>query len=214
MKRDRKRPSNDLVYGLRPGMIGDAEVEMSCVPEVEDELLRERFIEPVERLQPLDIFGSLLVADVEGTSRCSVHDEKRERGHRQDGGDEPEDPVHGKSHHAGSGLLTGVFAVLGSNHAPGGQAARHPVLADAVAFRRPITLTRPNTVVKVVSVHLMIEQRDDSIAQFYVSRTRGLNTTGERTNGYRIYELRSSSAATSPTRSLTKDASITIVSPL
>ena len=86
-------------------------------------------------------------------------------------GDEPEDPVHGESQHAGSGLLTGAFADRGSDDAPGGQAARHPTLADAVAFRRPITLTRPNTVVKVVSVHLMIEQRDDSIAQFYVSRT-------------------------------------------
>ena len=47
-------------------MVRDAEVEMGGVPDVEDELLRERFIEPVERLQPPDIFGSLLVADVEG----------------------------------------------------------------------------------------------------------------------------------------------------
>src|SRR5215212_7954229 len=108
----------------------------------------------------------------------------------------------------------GSFRRWREQRCPAGQAARHPALADAVAFRRPITLTRPNTVVKAVRVLHMIEQRDDSIAQFYVSRTRGLNTTGERTNGYRIYELRSSSAATSPTRSLTKDASITMVSPL
>ena len=47
-------------------MVRDAEVEMGGVPDVEDELLRERFIEPIERLQPPDIFGSLLVADVEG----------------------------------------------------------------------------------------------------------------------------------------------------
>src|SRR5215216_8206254 len=118
MKRDRKRPSNDLVYGLRPGMIGDAEVEMDGVPEVADELLGKRFVESVERLQPLDIFGSLLVADVEGTPRRGMHDQERERSHRQDGGDEPDDSVHGESHHAGSGLLAGVFASRGSDNSP------------------------------------------------------------------------------------------------
>jgi hypothetical protein len=32
-------------------------------------------------------------------------------------------------------------------------------------------------------VHLMIEQGDDSIAQFYVSRTSGLHSAFERTYG-------------------------------
>ena len=166
MKGDGKGAADDLIYGLGPSVVRNAEVEMDSVPDVPDELLWQRFVEAVQGLQSLDIFGALLVTDVEGASRRGMHDQERECSHRQNGGDEPEDPVHGESQHAGFGLLTGVFADRGSDDAPGGQATRHPALADAEALRRPLTFTRPNNVVKVVSVHLMNEQRDDSIAQF------------------------------------------------
>jgi hypothetical protein len=40
---------------------------------------------------------------------------------------------------------------------------------------------RPNTGVKVVSVHLMIEHGDHSTAEFYVSRTRRPNSASKWT---------------------------------
>src|SRR5215216_2021465 len=164
-------------------MVRNAEVEVDRVPDVADELLRNRFVQSVEGLESLNILRSLLVADVERASGCRVHDQKGECGHCQDGWNEPEDPVHGESQHAGFGLLTGVLAVHGSDEASGSQAVRHPNSADVVALWLPISSTRPNNVVKAVSVHLMIEQGDDSIAQFYVSRTSDMHTSSERTNG-------------------------------
>jgi hypothetical protein len=165
-------------------MIGNAEVEMGGVPEVEDELLWERFIKAIEGLQPPDIFGSLLVADIKWAPRRGMHDQKREPGHHEDGRDEPEDPVQCESHHAGFGLLTGVLADRESDEPPDVQATQpERVSADAVAIRLPISSARPNSVVKVVSVHLMIEHRDHSIAQFYVSRTSRLNSVSAWTFG-------------------------------
>jgi len=55
-------------------MVGDAEVEVDGIPDVADELLVNRLVEPVERLQSLDVFGTLLVADVERASRRGLHD--------------------------------------------------------------------------------------------------------------------------------------------
>ena len=106
------------IYCLGTGVVGNAEVEVDGVPDVADELLGQRFVEPVEGLQSLNIFGALLVADVERASGCGVHDQERERGHREDGWDEPEDPVQCESQHAGFGLLTGVLADRGSDEPP------------------------------------------------------------------------------------------------
>ncbi len=76
----------------------------------------------------------------------------------------------------------GVFADRGSAEPSDAQATRlQRVASDAVVNRLPITSMRPNTVVKVVSAHLMIEHGDDSIAQFYVSRTRRLDRASEST---------------------------------
>src|SRR5829696_2431174 len=184
MKGNGKGAADDLVYGLGTGVVGNTEVEVDRVPDVADELLRNRFVQPVESFESPNIFRSLLVADVERASGSRVHDQECECGHRQDGWDEPEDPVHSESQHAGFGLLTGVLADLGRGEPPDAQATQlHRVSADTVAIRLPITSTRPNTVVQVVSVHLMIEQRDDSTAQFYVSRTGCLKSPPDRTYG-------------------------------
>src|SRR5829696_2291571 len=184
MKGNGKGAANDLIYCLGAGVVRDAEVEVDGVPDVADELLRQRFVEPIERFEPLNILGALLVADVERAAGRRLHDQECECSHRQDSGDEPEDPVHSESQHAGFGLLTGVLADLGKGEPPDAQATQlHRVSADTVAIRLPITSTRPNTVVQVVSVHLMIEQRDDSTAQFYVSRTGCLKSPPDRTYG-------------------------------
>ena len=150
MKRDRKRAADDLVYRLRTGVIGNAEVEVDRVPDVADELLGQRLVEPVERFESLNILGPLLVADVERAARRGVHDQERERGHRQERRNEPEDPVQGESQHAGSGLLTGVLRRSRERESPGRPSDPCiQVSADAMALRLPITSTRPNTVVKV-----------------------------------------------------------------
>src|ERR687893_3022605 len=144
MKRDGEGTSDDLIYGLGTGVVRDAEVEVDGIPDVADELLRQRFVEPIERLESLNVLRALLVADVKRATRRGLHDEERERCHRQQGRDEPEDPIQGESQHAGSGLLAGVYADRGSDGAPGAEAPHRPSSVDIVAPQLPITSSRPN----------------------------------------------------------------------